>query len=284
MGSDSTRTLVAVPLHILIVDDEPLARRRLRQLLDGRNAVEAIREAENGREAVQHITRTKPVGEAPSSQTSPDLVFLDVQMPGLSGVDVIRKVGPEAMPPVVFVTAYDQYALDAFRLAALDYLVKPFDDERFEEAFARARDQARLRDKSQTADRLLTLLENEGGAPSADDPASPLERIAVETPGRMRIVPVGDIDYVTADGSYAELHLSGGDHYPIRERMKTLEERLDTEVFFRIHRSTIVRLDRVESLLTRGGGRYAVELKDGTRLKVSRSRYEDLQDRLGLLR
>lgn len=271
-----SRPPATVPLRILLVDDEPLARRRLQQLLDGRDEVETVREAENGREAVQHIT-----GEEP-----PDLVFLDVQMPGLNGVDVIREVGPEAMPPVVFVTAYDQYALDAFRLAALDYLVKPFDDERFEEAFARAQKQTRLRDKSQTADRLLALLENEGDDPDApnEGSASPLERIAVETPGRMRVVSVDDIDYITADGSYAELHLASGDHYPIRERMKTLEERLDPEVFFRIHRSTIVRLERVASLLTRGGGHYAVELDDGTRLKVSRSRYEDLQDRLGLLR
>ena len=264
-----------MPLRVLIVDDEPLARRRLQQLLDGRDEVKAIREAEDGRAAVEHITGAEP----------PELVFLDVQMPGLSGVDVIREVGPAAMPPVVFVTAYDQYALDAFRLAALDYLVKPFDDERFEEAFARARDQVRLRGKSQTADRLLTLLRNEDDvSPEDDSSASPLERIAVETPGRTRIVPVSDIDYITADGSYAELHLASGDHYPVRKRMKTLEKRLDTEVFFRIHRSTIVRLSRVASLLTRGGGRYAAELEDGTRLKVSRSRYEDLQDRLGLLR
>ncbi|PSQ92932.1 MAG: DNA-binding response regulator [Bacteroidetes bacterium SW_4_67_19] len=265
-------------MRVLIVDDEPLARRRLRQLLSGRDDVDLAGEAENGREAARLI-----------EEEAPDLVFLDVQMPGLDGVDVIREIGPQAMPPTVFVTAYDQYALEAFRLAALDYLVKPFDDERFEEAFARAREQVRLHEKSQTADRLLTLLENESGETPTPDapqtaPSSYLERIAVETPGRTRIVSVTDIDYITADGSYAELHLGGGERYPIRERMKTLEERLDPEVFFRIHRSTIVRLERVDSLLTRSGGRYAVELDDGTRLKVSRSRREDLQEHLGLLR
>ena len=266
------------PLRILIADDEPLARRRLEQLLAERDDAQLIGEAENGREAVRLI-----------HEETPDLIFLDVQMPGLTGVDVIREVGAEHMPPVVFVTAYDQYALEAFRLAALDYLVKPFDDERFAEAFRRAKEQSHLREKSQTADRLIALLENEGAEGSSSEESategnSYLERIAVETPGRMRIVPVDEIDYITADGSYAELHLAGGDRYPIRERMKTLEERLDPDVFFRIHRSTIVRLERVASLLTRSGGRYAVELKDGTRLKVSRGRHEDLQERLGLLR
>ena len=267
------------PLRVLIVDDEPLARRRLEQLLAQRGDVAIAGQAENGREAVRAVR-----------EEAPDLVFLDVQMPGLTGVDVIREVGPDAMPPVVFVTAYDQYALEAFRLAALDYLVKPFDDARFAEAFARAKRHVRLQKKGQTADRLLALLENEGRdtarAPgtSGDDAPARLERIAVETPGRMRVLSVDDIDYITADGSYAELHLHGGERYPIRERMKTLAERLDPGVFFRIHRSTIVRLERVASLLTRGGGRYAVELEDGTRLKVSRGRHEDLQERLGLLR
>ena len=265
-----------MPLRVLIVDDEPLARRRLRQLLAAYEAVDIAGEAENGRQAVRLIEEERP-----------GLVFLDVQMPGLNGVDVIEEVGAASMPPVIFVTAYDQYALEAFRLAALDYLVKPFDDERFAEAFSRARSQVRLQEKSQTADRLLTLLENERAASGRPDPTSEsqryLERIAVETPGRTRIISTSDIDYITADGSYAELHLAGGDRYPIRERMKTLEERLDPNVFFRIHRSTIVRLERVASLLTRSGGRYAVELEDGTRLKVSRSRHEDLQDRLGLM-
>lgn len=259
------------PLRVLIVDDEPLARRRLQQLLDDREDVEIADLIENGRDAVEAIDAQQP-----------DLVFLDVQMPGLTGVDVIREVGAEAMPPVVFVTAYDQYALEAFRLAALDYLVKPFDDERFEEAFQRARQQVRLQEKGETADRLLTLLENEN-RPDTEEAPRYLERIAVETPGRMRIIPISNVDYITADGSYAELHLQSGELYPIRERMKTLERRLDPEVFFRIHRSTIVRLSRVSSLLKGGGGRYTVELEDGTRLKVSRSRQEELQERLGLV-
>lgn len=264
-------------LRVLIVDDEPLARRRLQQLLEGRDGVEIVGLLENGRDAAQAV-RAAP----------PDLVFLDVQMPSLTGVDVIREVGAEAMPPVVFVTAYDQYALEAFRLAALDYLVKPFDDERFEEAFERARRQVRLRQKGATADRLLTLLENERRAASSTAPGAAeapryLERIAVETPGRVRVVSIRDIDYITADGSYAELHLHSGAHYPIRERMKTLERRLDPAVFFRIHRSTIVRLSCVASLLKGGGGRYTAELEDGTRLKVSRSRQEGLQERLGLV-
>lgn len=262
------------PLHVLIVDDEPLARRRLEQLLRPRDDVEIQGLAENGREAIQMIEAEQP-----------DLVFLDVQMPGASGVDVVREVGPEQMPPVIFVTAYDQYAIEAFELAALDYLVKPFDDERFEAAFQRARKQVRLERKEQTTDRLLSLLEaqddSSADASEADESSDYLKRIAVETPGRMRVIPIRDIDYITADGSYAELHV-GENSYPIRERMKTLADRLDPEEFFRIHRSTIVRLDRITSLLKHGGGQYAVELKDGTRLRVSRSRREELQRRLGV--
>jgi two-component system LytT family response regulator len=266
------------PLRVLIVDDEPLARRRLDDLLAPKDDVEVAAHAENGREAARAVTEEQP-----------DLAFLDVQMPGLSGVDVIREVGPDAMPPVVFVTAYDQYAIEAFELAALDYLVKPFDDERFEEAFERAREQVRLKRKEDATDQLLALLENERASRDEDKAPGPdrtgadeyLERIAVETPGRTRVIAVRDVDYVTADGSYAELHV-GEDSYPIRKRMKTLEKRLDPDGFFRIHRSTIVRLERIVSLITGGGGHYAAELEDGTRLRVSRGRYEALRERLGL--
>ena len=268
----------ASPLRVLVVDDEALARQRLLDLLDAAEDTEVVGTAGTGREAVQAIQSLEP-----------DLVFLDVQMPGLTGLDVVREVGPDSMPVTVFVTAYDQHALKAFELAAVDYLLKPFEDERFHQALQRARDQVRLREVDALQGRLMALLQaREAGSASTTSSSIPpsstddyLERIAVEMRGQVRVVPVERIDYVEADGPYAELH-AGEDTFVIRERMQTLEDRLDPDVFFRIHRSTIVRLDRVESLLIGSGGDYAVRLEDGTRLRVSRSRYEALARRLGL--
>ena len=256
-------------LRVLIVDDEPLARQRLADLLTGREGVELVGQAPNGRRAVELI-----------EQEAPDLVFLDVQMPGLNGLDVVRTIGPDAMPTTIFVTAFDQYALHAFDVAALDYLVKPFDDERFEQALTRAAERIRQQKVSGMTDRLRALLTDE---PTPAAPAAPayLERIAVEMRGQIRIVPVAKIDFVMASGPYAELHV-GEETFLIRERMQTLEERLDPAAFIRVHRSTIVQIDRVEALLISGGGDYAVRLKDGRRLQVSRSRREDLEQRLGL--
>jgi two-component system LytT family response regulator len=214
-----------------------------------------------------------------------DLVFLDVQMPGLSGIDVIEEVGREAMPITVFVTAYDQYAIQAFDLAAVDYLLKPFDDERFDQALARARERVTDQDAEAVSRRLLRLLRERDPALLEEEPAAPdepyLQRIAVQGRGKARIVSVDDITHITADGSYAELHTADGTHV-IRERMKTLAARLDPDAFVRVHRSAIVRLDEVELILRGGGGNYAVRLDDGSTISVSRGRIDDLQDRLGV--
>jgi two-component system LytT family response regulator len=258
------------PLRVLVVDDEPLARQRLLDLLTRADGVDIAGTAGSGREAVEQI-----------GALAPDLVFLDVQMPGLSGLDVVRAVGPEAMPVTVFATAYDRHALEAFEVAALDYLLKPFEDERFFQALARARDAVRLREVDRLRDRLLALLARETPPPPGDDAPRYLERFAVEMRGQLRVVPVDALDFVRADGPYAELH-AGGETFVIRERMQALEARLDPAHFVRIHRSTIVRLDRVEALLTAAGGDYAVRLKDGTRLRVSRARRDALAERLGL--
>jgi len=262
----------ASSIRTLIVDDEPLARERLHELLDDRPDVTVIGTAEDGLEAAEAIR-----------DTTPDLVFLDVQMPGLNGIDVIEEVGRTNMPVTVFVTAYDQYAIKAFDLAAADYLLKPFDDERFERAFERARD--RIVDQDDAISRRLlrmlreqdpSLLEEEQ---ESEEPS--LERIAVQGRGKARIVSVDDITHITADGSYAELHTPDGTHV-IRERMKTLASRLDSAEFVRVHRSAIVRLDEVELILRSGGGNYAVRLRDGTTVSVSRGRIEELQERLGV--
>jgi len=256
------------------VDDEPLARQRLRDLLAVVPGVQHVAEAASGRAAVQAIR-----------QLVPDVVFLDVQMPGLSGLDVVQKVGPEAMPATVFVTAYDHHAIAAFDAAAVDYLLKPFEDTRFYRAFERARTDAQRRAVPRGAGetRAPDFGESAGHpARLAQSAQTFAARIAVEARGVVRFVAVADIDYVTADGPYAVLH-TGGERHIVREPMHALEARLDPAVFARIHRSTILRLDRVERLVVAAGGDYQACLRDGTRLRVSRSRYDALMAQLSAL-
>ena len=255
-------------IRVLIVDDEPLARQHVADRLVHEEEVEIVGEAANGIEAVEMIRRLRP-----------DLVFLDVQMPGLDGLDVVDTVGADEMPLTIFTTAFDQYALKAFDRAAVDYLLKPFDDDRFSQAFRRARKVIELREVDRMARRLRDLLNEEEEPPSKV--RRYLDRIPVESRGQLRAVPVSKIDYITASGPYAELHV-GDNTYAVRERMQTLEERLDPDVFLRVHRSAIVRLDRVDAMLRAPGGDYAVRLKDGTELSVSRARRDDLEKRLGV--
>ena len=235
-------------IRVVIVDDELLARQRIEDLLAKEPRIEIAGEARDGNEAVEMIRDLQP-----------DLVFLDVQMPGRTGIDVVEDIGAEAMPVTIFTTAYERFALKAFDVAAIDYLVKPFDDERFAQALSRARKaiEAQPVRKSEY-----------------------LDRIPVESRGQIRVVPVSLIDYITASGPYAELHV-GERTFAIREKMQTLEEKLDPAVFFRIHRSAIVKLERIDTLLHAAGGDYAVRLKDGTELSVSRSRREELEERVG---
>jgi len=263
-------------LRILIVDDEALGRQRVEDLLRHEEGVEIVGFADNGDSAIEAIRTLKP-----------DLVFLDVQMPRRTGLEVVADIGPENMPPTIFVTAYDRYAIDAFDVAAVDYLVKPFDDERFEQAFRRARKMIGLTELGKLSDQLRTVLNS--SAPPAAAPVALtdsvatgyLERIAVEMRGQVRVVPVATIEYIAASGPYAEIHV-GDRTYIIRERMQTLEERLDPTHFFRIHRSVIVRLDQIETLLREAGGDYAVQLRCGARLSVSRNRVEPLEKWMGL--
>jgi two-component system LytT family response regulator len=278
-------------VRVLIVDDEPPARRRVAELLAGDPGVEVVGTAASGTEAVVAIR-----------ERAPDVVFLDVQMPDGTGFDVVRAIGPGAMPVTVFVTAYDRYALRAFDAAAVDYLVKPFDDERFEEALRRARQAVGAAAVRRLSDQLVAVLQAVQGtgtvspgapppatapaaAPSAAAAPSPspvyLERIAVDSRGQVQVVPVAKILYIGASGPYAEIHTAERT-YLIREQMQVLEERLDPAKFFRVHRSAIVRLDLIEALKRNASGDYEVRLKGGTRLKVSRSRSEELERRMGL--
>jgi two-component system LytT family response regulator len=263
------------PLRVLIVDDEPLGRRRVAGLLRKERGVEIVGMIGDGVSAVEAIR-----------SLAPDLVFLDVQMPGMTGLEVVRAIGPAKMPTTVFVTAYDKHALAAFDLAAIDYLVKPFDDERFEEAFQRARRVARLEEASRLRDTLLAVLEETGGVREAGrgKPGAGmqyLERIPVESRGKVRFIPTSDIDYILASGPYAELVVGDRKHL-IREAMQNLESTLDPARFFRVHRSAIVQLDRVDVLLKAPGGDYDVQLRNGVKIKVARSRREELENRLAM--
>ncbi|HJQ20291.1 MAG TPA: LytTR family DNA-binding domain-containing protein [Gemmatimonadaceae bacterium] len=262
-------------IRVLIVDDEPLARQRIADMLRAdAGAVEIVGEADNGNAAVDAIRSLHP-----------DLVFLDMQMPGRTGLEVVRDVGVDAMPLTIFVTAYDKHALQAFEVAAVDYLVKPFDDERFEQAFARARRMLELKEVDQLRGRLLAVLQGERADDRVSSAATPrgeyLERIPVEMRGKVRVVPVSEIEFIIASGPYAELY-SGDRKYVIRESMQNLEERLDPNTFIRTHRSVIVRLDLIDTLHKGAGGDYEVQLKSGRRLRVSRSRLEALERKLGL--
>jgi two-component system LytT family response regulator len=280
-------------IRVLIVDDEPLARQRVEDLLRHEEGVDIVGMVDNGNAAIEAVRSLHP-----------DLVFLDVQMPGKTGLDVVREIGAEEMPATIFVTAYDRYALQAFDVAAIDYLVKPFDDERFEQAFRRARRLVELEEMGGLRERLLAVLDSgrpgvascppvapapsdaksnaRSTAPSTARGASPyLERIAVEMRGKVRVVPVSQIEYITASGPYVELHTSER-AYLIREAIHSLEERLDPERFLRIHRSIIVRVELIDTFHRGAGGDYEVQLKSGARLRVSRSRREELERRLGV--
>ena len=258
------------PLRVVIADDEMLARQRLQDLLAREKAVEIVGQVDNGEAAVAAIEALKP-----------DLVFLDVQMPGKTGVEVARTVGLDKMPATIFVTAYDHYALKAFDLAAIDYLVKPFDDERFEQAFRRARRMVELQEVDRLSEHLLALLQ---GAQREVTPVRS-HRTTCSASRSNRAARCGSLPWSKSNTSPRAARTRATcwrETYVIRERMQSLEEQLDPAQFFRIHRSSIVRLDQVDTLLRDPGGDYAVRLKSGTKLDVSRNRVEQIEKWMGL--
>lgn len=259
-------------VRVLIVDDEPMAREGIRVLLKDDPEIEVVGECAGGREAVRAIRDTEP-----------DLVFLDVQMPEVDGFAVVEEIGVERMPVVIFVTAYNQYALKAFEVAALDYLLKPYDDERFATAVSRAKQQLRRGEVANLTRRLISLLEKQPGKGAAQ-PSLPagryLQRVMLKTGGRVTFLRVEDIDWIEAEGDYVRLH-AGGSRHLVRDTMKRLEEQLDPSRFVRTHRSTIVNLDRIKELHPFFHGDYLIVLRDGTELKLSRSRRRSLEERLG---
>jgi two-component system LytT family response regulator len=249
-------------IRTIIVDDEPAARRGLRLLLERDRGIEIVGEAANGAEAADLIRREHP-----------DLAFLDVQMPGSNGFEALRQVGADA-PAVVFVTAYDEYALRAFEVHAVDYLLKPFDDTRFAAAVSRAREEVRRRQTDGVNTRLtqlLDFLQTTGGGPAPAEPAG--DRILLKSSGEIFFLKAGEIDWIEAEGDYMKFHVGGRAHL-MRETMARLEARLDPQRFVRIHRSTIVNIDRLRKLSPSFGGEYVVVLHDGTKLKLSRGYHE----------
>jgi two-component system, LytTR family, response regulator len=246
-------------IRVLVADDEPLARRGVRQLLSGHHDMVVVAESRNGPETLRAM-----------EALSPDLLFLDVQMPEMSGFDVLRARGPERMPAVVFVTAHDQFAVQAFEAQALDYLVKPLNVERFEAALTRVRQRLEMAEAVDLAARLSALL--------AAERAAGIERLVVSTANGELVIPVDDIDWIGAEDYYACVYV-GGKRHLTREALASLERHLDSRKFVRVHRSAIVRLDRIRELRGSLGGD-KVLLRDGTRVPVSRRRRRAVEELL----
>ena len=254
-------------IRALIIDDEPLARERIRTLLTGEADVVVVAECSDGLEAISEIERERP-----------DLLFLDVQMPEMDGfqlLEALSDVSDQPLPAIIFVTAYDQYALRAFDVHALDYLLKPFDRERFHRALERARDHLRRERAAGALDRrLLALLEDMRMEPKH------LERLVIKASGRVFFLKAEEIDWVEAAGNYVRLHVGRGSHL-MRETMGALEAKLDPAKFLRTHRSSIVNIERIKELHPLFRGEYEVVLQDGTRLTLGRAYRDRLQELLG---
>ncbi|MFY9621995.1 MAG: LytTR family DNA-binding domain-containing protein [Pyrinomonadaceae bacterium] len=246
-------------IRTIIADDEPLARRGIRAQLKSEKDFEVISECRNGHEAVRTI-----------ETESPDLVFLDVQMPELDGFGVVDAIGPARMPAVIFVTAYDRYALRAFEVHALDYLLKPFDDDRFAGALQRARRHIERKDIDDLGRRLQGLLDD------LQPRNKYVDRLVIKSAGRIFFLSVAEVDWIEAADNYVRLH-AGSESHLLRETMNNLEKKLDPEHFLRIHRSRIVNIQRVKELRPLFRGEYDILLKDGTRLETGRGYRDRIQ-------
>ncbi|MBI3417745.1 MAG: response regulator transcription factor [Verrucomicrobia bacterium] len=250
-------------VRTLIVDDEPLARGRLSQLLKKESDIELIGECANGREALAAIKKD-----------SPDLVFLDVQMPDLDGFAVVEGMRGEKLPAIIFVTAHDKFALKAFEVHAVDYLLKPFDRERFQTALRRALDRLKQKQATDLSTQLSALLAD------VKPEAKFVDRIPVKTAGRVVFVKVDDLDWIEGADNYVSLHVGSASHL-VRETMTSFSARLSPEKFARISRSAIVNIERIKELQPLFHGEYVVLLRDGTKLTLSRNYRDKLDQILG---
>ena len=252
------------PLRALVVDDEPLSRDRLKDLLALAEDIQLAGECSNGQAAVQAIR-----------SLAPDVVFLDVQMPGLDGFGVIEALEPFELPYVIFVTAFDQFAVRAFEVHALDYLLKPFDAGRFERTLARIRAAAAMPDGHAERNGQIQALLSEQRARAARE-----RRVIARVPGRVRVLRAGEIDWVQAAGNYIELHV-GSETITLHGTMETISGQLGTEIFARIHRSYIVNLDRIVEIHPAQRGDGSVLLNNGAKLPLSRNYREQIEALLG---
>ena len=257
----------------MVVDDEPAARRGVKLILKDEPDIEVVGEAGDGESAVTLIKKHKP-----------DIVFLDVQMPGQDGFGVLKALEPAERPVVIFVTAFNEHALKAFEVHAVDYLLKPFDDARFSAALSRAREAVRSRSTRALNAKVDQLIAQFESSSTNDTEAGGFnDRVMVKSSGEIFFLKPNEIDWVEAEGDYMKFH-GGGKSHLMRETMARLEARLDPKRFVRIHRSTIVNLDCVRKLSPSFVGEYAVVLADGTKLKLSRGYQDRLQTHLkGLL-
>ncbi len=246
-------------LSVLVVDDEPIARDGLKLLLGRQPQVESVSEARNGREAIAFIRKQRP-----------DLVLLDVQMPRTDGFAVVHAVGAERMPPIIFVTAHNQYAIRAFEIAAIDYLLKPVTEERFDLAFKRAVGRLRGAPHEEDKKQLMAMLD------AIANPPRQLERFAVRSGENTLFVPINEVDWIEAFQNYVRLH-AGPATYLLHVPMNTIEGVLDSNRFLRIHRSYIVNVRRIAQLWSIAHGQYAVELKSGQRLQSGRTYNERIR-------
>ena len=266
-------TTARAAIRALIVDDEPAARDAIRSLLAGDADIHIVGECADGRTALRAI-----------ASTAPELLFLDVQMPEMDGFTMLRQLDPARLPVVVFVTAFDQYALRAFDVHAADYLLKPFDDDRFRDAVSRAKQNVRAGQLGRLSEELRALLDGVmPGAPASRTaaPGGPyLKRLVIKSGGRVTLLNVRDIDWIEAEGDYVKIHVAKAWHL-LRETMKRLEAQFDPARFVRIHRSTIVNVERIKELQPYFRGEYVVILHDGKSLKLSRGYKEHLESVLG---
>ena len=244
-------------VRALIVDDEPLARERLRRFLAREQDFELVAESPNGEAAVRDIAELRP-----------DVVFLDVEMPEASGFDVLAQLAADACPLIIFVTAYDRYAIEAFDAHAIDYLLKPYTRERFSRAVERARQQLARDSRVDIDQRLSALLASRASGGAF------LRRVMIKTAGRIYFIDTADVDWIGAEGNYLALHL-GAETHLLRETMGDLLAKLDPAEFVRIHRSTIVNANRVKELRPLFSGDYRAVLRDGTQLNLSRAYREN---------
>ncbi|MDQ2948652.1 MAG: LytTR family DNA-binding domain-containing protein [Acidobacteriota bacterium] len=249
-------------ISALVVDDERLSRQRIRRLLSVEPDINVIGECANGDEAVRFL-----------NERTPDLLFIDIQMPGQDGFSVLANMSKERVPIIIFVTAFDEHALKAFEVQAFDYLLKPFDRRRLQVTVQRARDQLRRLRGDNTQDRLMALLEGLGTRRSGSD------RLAIKTAGHVVFVKTEDVSWIEAADNYVCLHC-GPETHILRETMNALEARLDSSKFLRVHRSTIVNVDRIKELQPWFRGDYLLVLQDGTQLTLSRTYREKLQHTL----